>query len=112
MPYKDTATKRAREKKWRKEHPAETAAHLRQHRYRLSDFAYNRLCDQQGFSYKICRTVTEDATGKGKTLHVDHDAKTRKVRGLLCAECNMGLGKFQHSIQRMQSAIQYLLDTQ
>jgi hypothetical protein len=41
-------------------------------------------------------------------LHVDHDHKTGLIRGLLCTQCNPGIGYFQDSIERLQLAIKYL----
>ena len=40
--------------------------------------------------------------------HIDHCHKTGKVRGILCSECNTGLGKFKDSIELLQKAIEYL----
>jgi len=50
------------------------------------------------------------------TPHIDHDHKcciARKncgscQRGLLCTECNLGLGRFKDNIQTLENAIQYL----
>ena len=43
-------------------------------------------------------------------LVVDHDHKTGKFRGMICHECNFGLGKFGDSIDRLLNAIKYLED--
>ncbi len=45
-------------------------------------------------------------------LTVDHNHLTGQVRGLLCGNCNRGIGCMQESIPNLKSAIQYLIDTQ
>ena len=43
--------------------------------------------------------------------HVDHDHLTDKIRGLLCSNCNTGLGLFKDSEVNLQNAIKYLVKT-
>lgn len=45
---------------------------------------------------------------KKKSLSVDHCHKTGRVRGMLCQDCNFGLGKFKDSPTLLQTAISYL----
>jgi hypothetical protein len=41
-------------------------------------------------------------------LAVDHCHKTGKIRGLLCPECNLGIGKFEDNPEYLKSAVEYL----
>lgn len=43
-----------------------------------------------------------------KTLSVDHDHKTGKIRGLLCVKCNTALGMLNDNIGTFENAINYL----
>lgn len=43
-----------------------------------------------------------------ENLCVDHSHETGKVRGLLCHNCNKGLGFFEDNIAILNSAIDYL----
>ncbi len=43
-----------------------------------------------------------------KSLAVDHNHKTGKVRSLLCAKCNSGIGHFDDDITLFQAVIAYL----
>lgn len=43
-----------------------------------------------------------------RSLDVDHDHKENQVRGLLCNNCNRGLGHFFDNIKNLKQAISYL----
>ena len=64
-----------------------------------SDFYYLMLEDQNG----VCAICKEKSD---KNLHVDH--VTGSVRGLLCKNCNHGLGNFRNNKEFLQNAIEYL----
>ena len=71
---------------------------------------YNFLSEQQNHLCAICgKPETEVQKGKTpKTLSVDHNHSTNKVRGLLCQKCNKGIGMFLENIDILKSAITYL----
>lgn len=43
-----------------------------------------------------------------KTLHVDHNHTTGKIRGYLCGSCNRGIGLLKDSPRILESAKTYL----
>lgn len=47
-----------------------------------------------------------------KRLCIDHCHKTNKIRGLLCINCNTGLGHFKDNPQILANAIEYLKGTE
>jgi uncharacterized protein YlaI len=55
-----------------------------------------------------CAICGKHQTILNKTLNVDHCHKTGKIRGLLCTNCNHGLGKFYDNAEVLKVAINYL----
>jgi hypothetical protein len=41
-------------------------------------------------------------------LAIDHDHKSGVVRGLLCNNCNRGLGRLKDSVALLNAAVRYL----
>jgi hypothetical protein len=80
--------------------------------YGLTWAAYKEMMDSQGGKCAICRTDFDlsdehGRVGKNKPC-VDHCHETHKVRGILCGQCNRGLGFFSDNADVLQSAISYL----
>ncbi len=94
-------------KKWLrkkiKENPdyARNATLKRLYGITLSDYA-EMLVSQNG-ECKLCGVSHEE-----KRLAVDHDHKTKRVRGLLCNKCNLALGALGDDIDGIMRAASYL----
>jgi hypothetical protein len=113
---------RARDRKaaarWRLSHPYSTdaeklyyknyhrKAHLRIN-YGLTYDDFLAMIEKQDGICPICKQAPSEHKW-GRKWNVDHDHATGKVRGLLCRKCNLALGHFDDSIERMQAAIDYL----
>lgn len=54
---------------------------------------------------EICRIEAKELK---KRLYFDHDHKTGKFRGWLCAPCNFALGNVKDNVEILQSMIDYL----
>lgn len=74
--------------------------------FNLTIEQYNSMLRQQGGVCKICKAGPE--TSYKGVLHVDHNHKTGKVRGLLCAACNVAIGYMVDSPARLRDAATYL----
>jgi Recombination endonuclease VII len=65
------------------------------------------LIEKMKASDPLCSICREFFKGS-KDMHLDHDHETNKLRGLLCHNCNVGLGHFKDKIVLLESAIDYL----
>lgn len=74
------------------------------HRRGITRDQYLIMLEQQCGCCAICKKPPKD----GNDLAIDHNHKTNAVRGLLCKECNRGLGLFGDNIKTVQNALQYL----
>lgn len=70
---------------------------------------YEQMVEERGNVCDICgNPETQKYKEKVKQLAVDHCHKTGRTRGLLCAACNNGLGRFRDDPERLRRAAQYL----
>lgn len=80
-------------------------AHFKR-RFGISLEAVQALIDAQGGKCPICSTVL--VFGGKAGAHVDHDHITRVIRGVLCCNCNTGLGHFKDTPDLLRAAAIYL----
>jgi len=73
------------------------------------EYPYEQTLAMQGGVCAICR---EEPAVDGRAFHYDHDHITGEFRGLLCHNCNLGLGSFRDSKQLLDLAAVYLEDPQ
>lgn len=70
-------------------------------KYKITLDDYKTMYDRQKGKCLICHKFK-------RKLSIDHDHKTHVIRGLLCRECNIGLGLFKDNPISLQNAINYL----
>ncbi len=111
----------ARVKRWQQENAERLNAYHREYRQRperktreretyllrkygitLED--YDRRLEEQGGVCAICK----EARPEERTLHVDHDHVTGKIRGLLCFRCNNAIGDLRDDIDLVFRMLDYL----
>lgn len=87
---------------------------LRQN-YGITLDEYNKLLDSQNGVCAVCGNPESRRPGRKKLtenvtpmLHVDHDHKTGKIRGLLCSECNNSLGMLHEDPERIKALLKYV----
>ncbi|HEV2346964.1 MAG TPA: endonuclease VII domain-containing protein [Actinocrinis sp.] len=74
--------------------------HLR-HRYGIGVADVECMLADQDNKCLIC--------DKPDPEHVDHDHGTGRVRGILCFNCNQGLGNFRDDLRSLGRAVDYLM---
>jgi CRISPR/Cas system-associated protein Cas10 (large subunit of type III CRISPR-Cas system) len=120
----DSPTAVARAKQWRVDNRERHRAYQAEYRARperkraMRDLYYRRtfglsaddvdaMLEAQGGGCAICGTKPERLA----SLHVDHCHGSGRIRGLLCLNCNQGIGKLGEDPERLRRAAEYLTRT-
>jgi Autographiviridae endonuclease VII len=105
--YRDDPARRdrARQKtaEWHRQNPGRLRASHLKIKYGITVQVFEEMMASQDGRCAICRIEIT-----GKKLCVDHDHETGGIRGLLCAMCNLTLGKFNDDPTRFRTAADYL----
>lgn len=88
---------------WNAKNPIRAKHHNLKKMFGIGIADYERLLVEQKGGCAICGQRDE-----WFSLAVDHCHDKGHVRGLLCSQCNRGLGLFADSLERLQNAVAYL----
>ncbi len=119
---RDPGREIARVQKWRDENPERYAAYRTAYRQRPA----RKLADRAGhlkrkfgltpdeyaakleWQHGVC-LICQQRPADGQVLDIDHDHRTGRPRGLLCRNCNQGLGQFREDPFLLAAAAGYLI---
>jgi hypothetical protein len=76
--------------------------------YGITAEQYEALLQGQGGACAICGRLPNGTNHVEQSLVIDHCHDTGKVRGLLCNNCNSGMGIIGDSVEHLEAAIEYL----
>ena len=98
---------------WRENQSSERLKDLYlKRRYGISYSQYCTMLEDQDFKCAICLIELDTELGKQplnrNSAVVDHCHTTNEVRGILCNECNRGLGYFHDNSEVLMNAAKYL----
>jgi hypothetical protein len=104
---RDKVLAQKRANRWRPENLEKDRARQREaalkRMYGITAEERDALLEAQGGVCAICGALDEF-----RAMNVDHDHETGLVRGILCAGCNLGLGNFKDSLDKLKAAVAYL----
>lgn len=99
---------------WYQNNPEKRKAHQKKwcvsNKYRITIDEYREMFVRQDNKCAICGREGEVIKGS-QSLHVDHCHSTKKVRGLLCRDCNLGIGRMKDDVENLKKAILYLQES-
>jgi recombination endonuclease VII len=121
---------RQRQKKWLEDKPAQRAKYAAaqlarkkadpekyriyfRNRHIISTYGitlaqYDEMAVKQGGVCAICGRAPNGTNHVERSLVIDHCHDTGKIRGLLCNNCNSGMGMIGDSVEHLEAAIAYL----
>jgi len=108
--YDQKEETKSRKAKYRKIYEQRPAVKKRKSEYRLKCLynitpkKYREMILLQENKCGICNIKLT------KVINIDHCHKTGIVRGILCRNCNLGLGFFNDNVDSLRRAINYLVD--
>lgn len=97
------------QKKWRKNNPEKAKGHIVKSKYGITGDEYKEMLERSdSLCYACGLPETFVKNGTIRSLSIDHDHETGKVRGLLCNSCNRAIGFAKDNADRLQACAEYL----
>jgi Autographiviridae endonuclease VII len=93
---------------YHRRHPDWALGYRLRTKFNLTLQDYHKFWEEQDGKCAICSREFLDVCEDRRRPSVDHDHQTGRVRGLLCFNCNTGIGKLSEDVQVLRAAIQYL----
>lgn len=82
----------------------------RMKRYQITDADFNAMWEAQDGCCAICKVKLQPRGRSKHSAAIDHNHKTREVRGVLCRGCNHGIGSLGDSPSILIAAAKYLTE--
>ena len=89
---------RSKQDKYNRENPIKRKNAMLKYEYGITLDDYNKMFNEQEGKCAICQRHQNELT---RTLCVDHDHKTNKVRALLCLTCNTDVSVVENRLEEM-----------
>ena len=89
-----------------KANPEQTRRYKLKQKYRMEETDFQALLEKQGGVCAVCGT--DKAGGRWGVFHVDHCHQSGLVRGLLCHQCNVTLGRMGDDLSSVMRYVRYL----
>lgn len=102
--YDNLEYEKSRNRKYHQDNKEKVNIRHRLYMHDMAQGEHDALLRKQKNRCAICRKKFL------KTPHIDHNHESGENRGLLCDDCNLGLGRFKDSVKTLKSAIKYLKD--
>lgn len=105
--YRATEKGKAKDKEYAKNYEWKGKQNARLKLYGITQKEYDDFILKQNGKCAICKVSLD----MGKRTCIDHCHNSKKVRGILCWSCNVGLGHFKDSPELLKQAAFYCTET-
>ncbi len=108
-PIKHAETKAKKMQQWHAQTPKEKYFVMVRRRFPgLAETDFWDILRSQDGRCPICLRTLSISFGDKSAFHLDHDHRTGRIRGILCGNCNCGIGQLKDLPGNMRRAAEYV----